>query len=217
VNCAAEFTAEIRNCRRCTLPAESYPIAVPFCGQRFFLLGQAPGKEELRCNQPFAGPAGRNLFRWFADAGMGDEAHVRHNVFFSAVAHCWPGMRPGGRDDLPPSREMRRACLEHVLSELEAVDPDWVVAVGGLAQESIFGRRMPLDRAVGPVHTVTWGRRLRFVLVLPHPSGLSRWLNSPGNRLLHAQAMRTLASAWRGDAGASRIVSKMVAANGNPG
>ncbi len=77
---------EIRTCRRCPLPAESYPIAVPFTGQRFFLLGQAPGKDELKQNRPFSGPAGRNLFKWFQDAGLGNEDEVRARMFFSAVA-----------------------------------------------------------------------------------------------------------------------------------
>ena len=192
---------EIRACRRCTLPADSYPIAVSYTGQRFFLLGQAPGKEELKQNKPFSGPAGRTLFKWFEEAGLGNEDEVRARMFFSAVAHCWPGSRPGSSDDLPPSRLMRTSCEAHVRAELRLVNPDWIVAVGTLAAQTVLGRKAPLGELVGPVHAATWcglpGAPARRVVVLPHPSGLSRWLNAPEHRLKHAQVLSMLAKAWR--------------------
>ena len=192
---------EIRACRRCDLPSESYPIVSPYHGQKFFLLGQAPGKEEVRLNRKFAGPAGRTLFRWFARAGMGDEEIVRRHLFFCAVAHCWPGTRPGGSDDLPPSVVMRRNCANHVAALRERVDPDWVLAVGGYAQQEIFGARRPLHELVGRVHRIRWGTRLRHVLVLPHPSGLSRWLNDPAHQALHERGLKCLSEAWHSRVG----------------
>ncbi len=193
---AGRLVRAIRRCRACDLPSESKPVAVEFTGQRFFLLGQAPGKEEIRRGLPFCGPAGRNLFRWFAEAGMGDEVTVRSRLFFCAVAHCWPGTRPGSSDDRPPSPAMRRACSAHVLAELALVDPDWVVAVGAMAATAVFGRAVGLADTVGPAHRVAWGGRERSVIVLPHPSGLSRWLHAEAHRRAHAEAMQALARAW---------------------
>lgn len=194
---AVDLIADVRNCRRCRVPPESYPIVSEYCGQRFFLLGQAPGKEELRQNRKFAGPAGRTLFRWFAQAGMGDESAIRRHLFICAVAHCWPGTREGSSDDLPPSAEMRGNCSGHVAALLELVDPDWVLAVGGYAQQAIFGAKRPLRELVGVVHQVVWGVRERNVLVLPHPSGLSRWLNDPVHRALHERGLGYLREAWQ--------------------
>jgi uracil-DNA glycosylase len=193
---AEKTRAAIRGCRLCPLPAESYPIVVPYTGQRFFLLGQAPGKEELKQNRPFAGAAGKTLFKWFRDAGLGTEEEVRSNLYISAVAHCWPGSRPGSKDDLPPTRQMRLNCHAHILAELQLVNPDWIVAVGTLAAETVLGRKVALGEVVGPVLRSAWAGE-RGVLVLPHPSGLSRWLNSPENRNKHAQVMATLAKAWQ--------------------
>ncbi len=194
---ATRLIAHVRACRACTLPPESYPIVTDYVGQRFFLLGQAPGKEELRQNRKFAGPAGRNLFKWFVEAGMGSEAHVRRHLFICAVAHCWPGTRTGSKDDRPPSAEMRRNCRAHVSALRDLVDPDWVVAVGGFAQKEVFGSQAPLDAVVGRVHEVQWGGRSRRVVVLPHPSGLSRWLNDPAHRSLHEAGLAALSAAWQ--------------------
>lgn len=189
--------AALRACRACTLPPASYPIVAEYTGQRILLVGQAPGKEELAQNRPFAGAAGRTLFRWFAEAGLGDETAVRRLVYFSAVAHCWPGSRPGATDDLPPSRAMRAACRVHLAAEAALVAPRWVVAVGALGAAEVLGKRMPLGEAVGPVHRVAWLGAARSVLVLPHPSGLSRWLNDPENRRRHGEVMARLQTATK--------------------
>lgn len=184
--------AALRSCRACKLPPASYPIVAEYSGQRIMLVGQAPGKEELAQNRPFAGAAGRTLFKWFAEAGLGDEAAVRKRIYFSAVAHCWPGARPGSTDDLPPSPAMRKACRAHLAAEAALVAPRWVLAVGALGAAEVLGRRTPLGEAVGPVHRVEWMGAPRSAVVLPHPSGLSRWLNDPENRRRHGAVMARL-------------------------
>lgn len=184
--------AALKGCRACALPPASYPVVAAYTGQRVLLVGQAPGKEELAQNRPFAGAAGRTLFRWFAEAGLGDEAAVRARIYFSAVAHCWPGSREGSTDDLPPTPAMRAACRGHLAAEAALVAPRLVVAVGALGAAEVLGRRMPLSLAVGPVHRVAWLGATRSVVVLPHPSGLSRWLNDLDHRRRHAEVLAQL-------------------------
>src|SRR5947209_2864839 len=52
------------------------PVVVGRSGSRMMLIGQAPGVTELEVRKPFAGRAGRELFRWMARIGI-DEAEFR--------------------------------------------------------------------------------------------------------------------------------------------
>lgn len=187
---------QIRACRRCPVPAASHPIVPDHARQKFLLIGQAPGKEELIKNRPFAGAAGRNLFRWFADAGLGSEATVRATMHFASLARCWPGTKTGSKDDLPPSSAMRHACRGFLEAEAVLLDPDWLVAVGAMAAREVLGVSGSLEEWVGPVHAPLWYGRERKMIVLPHPSGLSRWLNDPAHKASHNRALSMLAAAW---------------------
>src|SRR4249920_2306568 len=86
-------------CRRCTfddpavLPGSSAarePLAM--------LVGQAPGKTEVVDRRPFAGRAGRTLFRWFASIGISEQV-ARQRIYIAAITRCFPGSSPSGRGD----------------------------------------------------------------------------------------------------------------------
>jgi uracil-DNA glycosylase len=62
-----------------------------------------------------------------------------------------------------------------------------VLAIGGMAIEHFLGRA-PLHAVVGTAVDLG-GRR---ILPLPHPSGVSRWLNDPEHQRLVERAIEIL-------------------------
>ena len=63
--------AALAACRRCTFDdANVLPVISSAREPRAMLVGQAPGKTEVVDRRPFAGRAGRTLFRWFASIGI---------------------------------------------------------------------------------------------------------------------------------------------------
>jgi uracil-DNA glycosylase len=68
------------------------------------------------------------------------------------------------------------------------VQPRLLLAVGGLAIETLLGQRLRLDESVGRVFQVEG----RTILPLPHPSGASLWPNRPKNQALISQALALL-------------------------
>jgi uracil-DNA glycosylase family 4 len=159
-------------------------------GDRILLVGQAPGHLSVERGLPFSGPGGRVLEIWLARAGLPAGA-LRSEVYISALTKCDPGKNARGDGDRKPSPPELALCRPHLLRELELVRPWAILLVGGMAIDAFLGPSH-LEDVVG----TSVERNDVHLLPLPHPSGVSRWLNDPGHQALLARALALLAG-WR--------------------
>jgi uracil-DNA glycosylase len=160
-------------------------------GAQVMLVGQAPGPHEGDAKRPFAYTAGRRLFGWIADLGI-DEETFRKRVHIAAVIRCFPGKdAKSGGDRVPDEGEIAR-CGEHLDREVMILKPKLVIAVGTLASQQLIGIAQLKD-AVGRIHRAKRAGRTFDVIVLPHPSGRSTWLNKPENAALMRESLRLIA------------------------
>ncbi len=191
----AAVARQVRACRRC-VDAGHIPTADPVGGargrvtDRLMLIGQAPGRLSVARGMPFGGPGGDVLDAWLTRAGFPPN-FLRTGVYLTALTRCFPGKVPGGKGDRAPSPAEMALCRPYLDAELALVDPELIVLVGGLAIRVMLGAG-PLEHWVGQMVEQS-GRRW---LPLPHPSGVSRWLNAPAHRLLVDRALDQLAT-WR--------------------
>jgi len=158
------------------------------------LVGQAPGKQEIELDRPFAGPAGRRLFNWLGGVGFGEE-EFRSMCYVTAVMKCFPGK--GTRGDLRPSRSQFENCSRFLEQELGLVRPSVIIPVGGLAIERFLGKRR-LVETIGRRFGVEVQGRSATVIPLPHPSGASAWTNAQDNQKLIRRALGLIRSALSG-------------------
>jgi uracil-DNA glycosylase len=168
------------------------PVVGAVADARVMLVGQAPGPHEADSRRPFAYTAGRRLFSWMSDLGI-DEATFRERVHISAVIRCFPGkdVKSGG-DRVPDDDEIAR-CGAHLDREITILKPRLMIAVGTLASQQLIGIAQLKD-AVGRMHRAKRAGRTFDVIVLPHPSGRSTWLNKPENAALMRESLRLIAS-----------------------
>ena len=199
----AALHARMLACTRCVdaghLAAAGVVLPDPV-PSRVVLVGQAPGQVEVSVRRPFSGRSGRQLFRWLAQAGCGDEAAARRAVYLTSVTKCFPGpARSGGGDRRPLPAEIA-LCAPFLDEQLRWLRPRLILAVGQLALARFLPGR-PLEQLVGRCFDGTgaemgWpppaGGPRPWILPLPHPSGASRWLNQAGNRELLALALERL-------------------------
>jgi uracil-DNA glycosylase len=196
----ARHLEQLYACRACPNVA-GLPVTGAVRGARVLLVGQAPGPHEAEHAKPFAYTAGKRMFGWFDDGlGMSEE-EFRERVHISAVIRCFPGKDPkAGGDRVPDAEEIAR-CGEHLDREIVLLKPRLVIAVGTLAASVILCEGSTLSRpgpaesraqtqslatTVGRLHRAKRAGRKFDVVVLPHPSGRSTWLNKPENaELLH--------------------------------
>ena len=155
-------------------------------GQRAYIYGQSPGIVEGQERRPWRGRAGRNLRRWL-DL---DEDTFYATFYCAAVTRCYPGRSTAGAGDRVPTRQEQELCSFWLDWELKLLRPELIVTVGGLATRRLIGTQA-LSECIGR----TFEHAGSTVIPLPHPSGVSRWLNAPENRarldktiaLLHAR------------------------------
>jgi uracil-DNA glycosylase len=185
-------------CRACPNVA-GLPVTGPVRGARVMLVGQAPGPHEEKHSRPFAYTAGKRMFGWFADSLGVDEETFRERVYIAAVIRCFPGRdAKAGGDRVPDAGEIAR-CGEHLDREIAILAPKLVIAVGTLAATQLVGVAQ-LKEAVGRLHRATRAGRKFDVIVLPHPSGRSTWLNKRENAELLRRSLELIRdhAAFRG-------------------
>jgi len=181
---------QMRACRRCLEAGYEIAPGAVFSGPSpaaLMLVGQAPGITEAQVKRPFNASSGRRLFQWLAESGL-DETNFRAHYYMTAVSKCYPGKHSSGKGDRKPSRAEQKLCRPYLERELALVQPRLLLAVGGLAIETLLGQRLRLDESVGRVFQVDG----RYILPLPHPSGASLWPNRPDNQALISKALTLL-------------------------
>lgn len=182
--------ASLSVCTRCAYGPGIRPIVSRARAPRAMLVGQAPGQVEADGGKPFAGRAGRTLFRWLERIGL-DEETARDWLYIAAITRCYPGPHPSGRGDRVPSPSERAQCSDWLDAELQIMRPALIVPVGRLAIDRFLGA-VPLADVVGSAHQVSHTGGSSEVIPLPHPSGASSWIHQPGNSALLDRALELL-------------------------
>lgn len=192
----AEHRRALAACRLCPLPANcARPVVSETLAPRAMLIGQAPGRVEVDDGRPFAGRAGRTLFRWLERAGL-DERTARERLHFAAVTRCFPGPSPSGRGDRVPSPAEQQNCRPWLDAELRLLRPPLIILVGRLAIVTMLGPQ-PLRDVVGEAHVVEHAGGESLAIPLPHPSGASSWIHQPGHAMLVEAALARIAEELR--------------------
>jgi uracil-DNA glycosylase family protein len=186
---AADYLPERRNlkslreaaagCRGCGLWENASQTVFgegPARRAKLMLVGEQPGDREDREGKPFVGPAGRVLDQALEDAGIDrGEAYVTN-----VVKHFkW---RSAGKRRLHqrPNAEEIRACRPWLDSELEAVKPQALVALGATAAKALLGSSFRVSRQRGEF---VESDLAPLVTATVHPSSILRIEDSDERRL----------------------------------
>ena len=128
--------------------------------RRLMFVGEAPGYHEDRQGVPFVGRAGQ-LLTDIIEKGMGLK---REEVTIANVLKCRP---PDNRD---PSVAEKRVCTGWLDRQIELLDPEVIVALGGHAAGHLLSSEASIGRLRGRVHE----RAGRKVIATYHPAYLLR-------------------------------------------
>jgi uracil-DNA glycosylase family 4 len=182
----ASLQRDNRVCRACAeagYPLESIPVVQGYKGQRAYILGQAPGSVEGKERRPWRGRAGQTLRRWL---GM-EDAEFYATFYCASITRCYPGRAVNGKGDRTPTPREQELCSFWRDWELRLLRPQLVIPVGGLAIRHLLGRSN-LTECIGQTFELDGAT----AIPLPHPSGVSLWLNDPAHRNLVQRAVELI-------------------------
>lgn len=120
----------IRNCTKCDLH-KTRKNAVPGEGPidaHVMLVGEAPGKTEDETGRPFVGSSGKLLTDLLNKIGL-----PRGRVFVTSILKSRP---PENRT---PRKDEIEACILYLDRQIEIIQPDIIVLLGGVATSSLIG------------------------------------------------------------------------------
>lgn len=153
--------AEIGDCQRCALAAGRTKIVFGTgdpCAELVFA-GEGPGQEEDRQGLPFVGAAGKLLNRMIQAMG-----YQRPEVYIANIVKCRP---PNNRN---PEPDEIATCVPFLIRQIEIIAPRAIVALGGVATQTLLQTTEPVSRLRGRFHD------LHGIPVMPtyHPAYLLR-------------------------------------------
>jgi len=164
-----QLRAAIPSCRGCTLYKEAtQPVfGEGTAGARIMMIGEVPGDREDLAGKPFVGPAGQLLDEALEAAKIPrDEVYVTN-----AVKHFKFTRRGKRRIHDKPTRYEIAACKPWLDSELEAVHPDIVVALGATAAQALLGSAFRVTKERGRALTTPLAR---WTFATVHPASVLR-------------------------------------------
>lgn len=127
-------------CRACNIGfrARKHVLGKGFLSPDVVFIGEGPGKTEDIEGAPFVGRAGQLLDKAIQQARFFQEPEVvRPTVFFTNLVACRPCNVLGGPNREPLEREIIN-CRPRLLETLYILNPQCIVAVGGLARDWIL-------------------------------------------------------------------------------
>ncbi len=132
---------------------------------RLMFIGEAPGADEDIQGEPFVGKAGQLLTKMIGTMGLS-----RETVYIANILKCrpdTPGQRYGNRK---PTAEEMQTCIPFLHQQVDLIQPQVIVALGGTAVEGLLGQIIPVSRLRGKWQTY------RNIPLMPtfHPSYLLR-------------------------------------------
>jgi uracil-DNA glycosylase family 4 len=148
-------------CRRCRLSKGRTKVVpgIGSCSSRIVFIGEGPGKDEDLKGEPFVGRAGKVL-----DDALRRARTSRSEVFITNLVKCRP---PRNRR---PRKDEIRSCRAYLDSELIAVKPRIICALGQTAANSLLDNRESLDSLMKKEWSMKLGGRNIRVVVVHHPA-----------------------------------------------
>lgn len=131
---------------------------------KLMLIGEAPGADEDRIGKPFVGRCGKLLDKMFA------AMHFERNDCY--ITNVLPWRPPGNRT---PTDEEIAVCMPFLKRQIELIEPDFLLLLGGIALKSVMDTPDSISRSRGKwLEYPVSSKKSAQVLATYHPSYLLR-------------------------------------------
>lgn len=114
---------------------------------QLLLIGEAPGKDEVRLSKPFVGTAGKNLSEFLDILEAGRQTVYITNAIKYRLSQINP--RSGRVVNRPAAKEEITANRNYLMEEIRIINPKYVVTLGNVPLKSVTG---DFNASIGDFH-----------------------------------------------------------------
>lgn len=139
-------------------------------GAPIMLIGEAPGKEEIKSGRPFSGAAGANLDEFLKTLGL-----ERGQIFITNVCKFRPTKTSakGTVSNRTPTRAEIKEAQPFLYEEINIVNPEIIAALGNTALFALFSdNKIKIGDVHGKILTADIKGKMYKVFPLYHPASV---------------------------------------------
>ncbi len=175
---------QLRTCASCQL--HSNGRCKPYLGPdaKYAIIGEAPGYNEVRENEPFVGQAGEILWNAMNAKGL-----YKKDFFIINSVNCRPVDEQKSWKNGKPTEEEQEKCKPWIRKYLNVIKPEGVLVLGNYAMYTITGNDSGIMSINGDVLSeseVNVGFRLKMPYVLSIHPALCIYRKDEGRAMLAA-------------------------------
>lgn len=159
---------ELSSCIACKLATTRHQVVFGegSAQAKILFIGEGPGRVEDQTGRPFVGRSGELLTRMI-------ERHLqlsRSHVYIANIVKCRPTVNMLKEKDRAPDRQEVQACSPFLLKQIEIINPQVIVTLGGPSTKFILQTSIGITRLRGE-----W-KKFKNIWVMPtyHPSYILR-------------------------------------------
>lgn len=135
------------------------------------LIGEAPGKDEVKLSKPFVGAAGKNLSEFLNMLGMSRESIYITNTIKYRLSKISP--KTGGLINRPAKKQEIQQNRDYLLKEINLVQPAYIVTLGNVPLRAVTGDyHMNIGSVHGQLHEINIADKKYQLYPLYHPASI---------------------------------------------
>lgn len=114
---------------------------------KILLIGEAPGREEVKLGRPFVGSAGKNLENFLVKLEITREEIYTTNAIKYRLSKI--SEKTGGKVNRPATAQEIEAAIKTIYEEIDIIRPSFVITLGNVPLKAITYNSF---RPIGEVH-----------------------------------------------------------------
>ncbi len=166
-----EMLSEMYDDYACRFAGNEFVFGCGCIEPRLLLIGEAPGREEVKLSRPFSGKAGKNLDEFLGLAGIKREEIYITNAIKYRLSKENP--KTGKLSNRPATREEITSSRSYLLREIGIICPSCIVTLGNVPLRAVTGDfAINIGECHGVPATIKIEEREYLLFPLYHPASV---------------------------------------------
>lgn len=169
-----DLKKEVLQCKKCRICKCNQVFSCGNCDSKIMLIGEAPGKDEVKNKKPFVGAAGKNLTSYLEETDIDRES----DLYITNVVKCRPTPIDNPNKNKKPDNGEIRNCLPFLLKEIEIIKPKLIVLCGGTSYGALTNKKsFKISDIRGKIFKINLNSVNCDAITIFHPSYLMQYAN----------------------------------------